>query len=161
MRRGVRDAREVLEADERRGAPVDDELAGVGGTDPDHEDDVDGDVELEGLDAGGFGAGGEGGDVDALEQLAQVAAIGAHGVTHDLVEVRPRGLDDVVVPVGAEQRAVRFEVAVVPGDGIGARDGVEELGYEVDQHGPKDTTSRESRQGHGDASKGSQLKARG
>jgi len=145
---GVRDAREVLEADEGRGAPVDDEFAGIRGADPDHQDDVDGDVEFEGLDAGGLGARGEGGDIEAGEEIVEITTIGAHGVPHHFVEVRPCGLDDVVVPIRAKEPAVGLEVAVVPGDGISTRDGVEELGYEIDQHGPKNTASRESGQGH-------------
>ena len=63
-----------------------------------------------------------------VEHGAQVLAIGAHGVAHDLLKVRAGRLDDVVVPVCLEQRAMRLEVPVVRGGWVRALQYREKIG---------------------------------
>ena len=129
-----RDDREVLEADERRAAAVDDELPRVRRADADHHDDVDLDVAREQRGGAVVRFGGERQHVGAREHRAQIVAIRSDRRAHDLVEVRAVGIHDVVVPVGGEQRPVRLEVAPIGRDAVLAVEHGEEVGQQVAKH---------------------------
>ena len=73
-------------------------------------------------------------DIGALEHRAKIAAVGAHRLADDIQEVRAARLDDVVVPIRAEQWAIRFEVAVVCCDRIDALQHGEEVRQQIDEH---------------------------
>ena len=78
--------------------------------------------------------GGQGDHVHPLEHRAQVVAVGGDGGGDDVGEVRALRVDDVVLPVRLEQRAVGVEVAAVGGGAVGARENGEEVGEQIDQH---------------------------
>ena len=56
------------------------------------------------------------------------------GRADDVDEVRPFGIDDVVLPVGLENPSVVVEVALVGGEAVGALENGEEIRQQVDQH---------------------------
>ena len=99
-------AGEVLEAHEGDAASVDDQLAGVGGADADHQNDVDVTVDGEQFPALLLGVSRERHHVGALEHRAQIGRDGGYGRPNDVREMRTVGIDDVVVPVRLEDFAV-------------------------------------------------------
>ncbi len=109
-------------------------LAGVGGTNADHEHDLHVDVLFEQSAALLLGGPGERDHIGPLEHLLQIAAIGESGCPNDIAEVRTLGIDDVILPVGLEESTVGFEVTLIGGDAVGAIEYGEEIGQQVDQH---------------------------
>lgn len=105
-RGGIGDAGKMLEAHKGDAAAADHHLACVRGADPDHENDVDVAVHLEEKAALFLGRARECDDVRAIKHRAQIGAFGGHRVTRDFLEVRARGLDDVVMPVRFQQLAM-------------------------------------------------------
>jgi hypothetical protein len=89
-----------------------------------------------------LGRAGERDDVGALEHVAEVGPIGERGAAGDVAEMRTVGIDDVVVPVGLEDPAVRLVVALVGGDAVGAVENGEEVGQQVDQHSTVERPAR-------------------
>jgi hypothetical protein len=105
-RGGIGDAGKMLETHKGDAAAADHHLACVRGADPDHENDVDVAVHLEEKAALFLGRARECDDVRAIKHRAQIGAFGGHRVTRDFLEVRARGLDDVVMPVRFQQLAM-------------------------------------------------------
>ena len=118
----------MLDAHERDAAAIDHQLAGVRGAHTNHEHDIDVAVDLEQRSALLLRLARERDDVGAVEHGAQVVTIGTHRVSHDLLEVRAGGFDDVVVPVRLEQGPVRREVPVVGSRRVRALQYREEIG---------------------------------
>ena len=118
----------------RAGLLADDELAGIGRPDPDHEVEVDRTVRLQHLQAAAERVLGDLGDVHVLEQARQVGAVGLHRLPDDLIDVRRVEVQHVVVPEPVEHGPVAAEIGVVRSDGVGRGVRREEVGDEVDEH---------------------------
>ena len=128
------DAGEVLEAHERNPSSADYELAGVRGTDADHQHHVDIDVRGQQDGAALLSIARKGKNVDAVQHSSQIAVIGVYRGVYNILKMWPVGIDDVVIPVSFEQATVRGEVAFVGGGSVGAFENGKEIRYEVDQH---------------------------
>src|SRR5882672_7259244 len=105
----------MLEANEHDTTPIDHELAGVRGTDSDHEHDVDVAVHCEQLATLLLARASERDDVRSLEHRAEVGATRADRRSNDLHEVRTVRIDDVIMPVRFENSAMGGEVTLVGG----------------------------------------------
>jgi hypothetical protein len=90
----------MLEAHERDSLSVDNELAGISGADAYHEQDVDIDICLEEGAALLFRVPRERHNVDSLEHSAKVYSARKCGRSNDFLEMRPRRIEDVIMPVG-------------------------------------------------------------
>ena len=130
----IRDAGEVLEADERDSATADHELAGVCRTDADHEHDIDVDVGRQDRRATLLGIARESNDIAAFQHPAQIAAIGVDRRVYNILKMRAVRIDDVIRPVRLEEAAVRGEVAFVGGGSVGASENGKEIRQQIDQH---------------------------
>ena len=89
----------MLETHEGYAARVDDELTGIRGAHPDHQNDVVVGVRLEQLATARFRIAHEGNDIGALQHRTEIAAVCKHSRPHDVREVRAVRVDNVVVPV--------------------------------------------------------------
>jgi len=134
LRVRVRHTGEMLEANKRNAARIDDQFTGVRGADTDHQHDVVIGVRLEQLPTLRLRVAHERHDVGALQHGAEIAAVGKYGRTHDVGEMRTVGVDHVVVPVRLKQPAVALEEAAVGGDSVRAVENCEEIRQQVDQH---------------------------
>ena len=128
--------------------PIHHQLAGVCCTNADHQHDVYVSVLFEQSPTPLLGRAREGDDVGALEHVTQVRSIGQRSGANDVTEVGPVGIDDVVVPVGLEDSAVDFEVALVGGDAIGAIEYSEKIRQQVDQHSTGKRPAGDQRRTH-------------
>src|SRR5262247_2386321 len=99
----VCDGGEMLQARERNPLPIDYQLAGVRSSHADHEHDLHVDILLEKSAALLLGRSGERDHIGPLEHLLQIGAIGESRCPNDVAEVRPLGVDDVVLPVRLEE----------------------------------------------------------
>jgi len=104
----VRPARKVFEADEGDTSASDDQLAGVGTADPNHQVDVERMIDLEHVLAASDRLVGERGDVHVRNQRVQVPTIREH-----------RPPDDVVRSISTPDAASATS-AVVDGAGSGS-----------------------------------------
>ena len=138
----------MLEACEGNPRPTHYQLAGVRRTNADHEHDVYVGVLLEQTPTLLLGRPRERDDVSAGEHVAQVRAVSQCSGTNDVAEVRTIRIDDVVVPVGLEDSAVGFEVALVGGDAIGAIEYSEKIRQQVDQHSTGKRPAGDQRRTH-------------
>ena len=77
---------------------------------------------------------GERHDIGSLEHGAKISAARANDGVDDVKKVGTIRINDVVLPVGVEDAAVGFEVALVGGDRVGALKGGEEIRKQVDKH---------------------------
>ena len=125
---------EVLEAHERDAASVDHQLAGIGGANANHNDDIEGDVGLEQLLDAPLGLLCERDDIGAREQCVQVIARRLHGRAHDFFKVWARRLQHIVVPIRRENLAMPIEIRVIRRFWIGGVQHGEKIRKEVDQH---------------------------
>ena len=73
-------------------------------------------------------------DIQTLEHRSQIYATRESGRAHYFLEVRAGRIEDVVVPVRLEERAVAVEVAVIRGDPVGAVVDCKEIRKKIDQH---------------------------
>jgi hypothetical protein len=117
---GVRNAREVLEADEGGTSAIDYELAGVGCADTNHQYDVDIRVVVEKRAALVRCGASKRHDVGPLEHGTKVRAVCQGSKLHYIAEMRPVRVEDVVMPIRLEETAMGFEVAMVGSDAISA-----------------------------------------
>jgi hypothetical protein len=134
---GVRigDAGKVLKTDEGGGTPSDHQLAGIRGADADHQHHIDINVGLDQPCAPLFRRPGQGDNIGAGEHRTEVGPGGVDRSLDDIAEMRPIGVDDVVMPVGLQQAPVGVEVPLVSGDPVDALENREEIREQVDEHG--------------------------
>jgi hypothetical protein len=117
---GIGDAGEVFETHERNSSPVDNKLAGISGTDPDHQYDVDVNIVLEQGSALLVGRTGKSNYVCSLEHCTQIRSVGERSELHYVFEVWAVRVENVVMPVGFQKPSVCLEVPVVGSDAISA-----------------------------------------
>ena len=110
---GICNAREVLEADEGDTSPIHDQFTGIRSANTDHQYYVNVRVDLEQLGAPCFCCPSQFNDINPLKHRAEIGAIGSYCFANDVFELWTDRLDDVVVPVGFEEIAMRREVTVI------------------------------------------------
>ncbi len=145
---GVVNGREVLETREGDSRPVHHQLASVCSTDADHKHDLYVSILLEQPSAPLFSGSRKCDNVSPLEHVPQVGAIGQRRGANDVTEVRAVGVNDVIVPVGLEDSAVGFVVALVGGDAIRAIKYSEKIRQQVDQHSTGKRPAGNQRRAH-------------
>jgi hypothetical protein len=148
LRVGIRDRGEMLQTRECHALAIDHELAGVGRANTNHEHHVDIDVLLQEPSAPLFRGPSERDDVGSLEHLLQVGTICQRRRADYVDEVRTIRIDDVILPIGLEDTAMGFEVALVGGDAISAIQYGEEIWQQVDQHSTRKRAAGEQRGAH-------------
>ena len=131
---GVGATGEMLEADEDRAAAAQDELAGVGGAEPDHQVAVGGAIGLNQVVGARERLAHHPGNVHRREQHLEVGAVGRHRVMDHLGGGGAVEVENVVVPVGGEDGAMPLEIVSVGGFGIGGGEEVEKFRGEIDKH---------------------------
>ena len=92
----------MLEAHERHAPAVDDQFTGVGRADADHEHDIIADVDIEQSADLFFRQTRQRHHIGSRQEREQVIAIRIDRGLYDLFEVRPRRLEDIIVPVGRQ-----------------------------------------------------------
>jgi uncharacterized protein (DUF2225 family) len=138
---GVGLAGKMFEGDERHSAATDYKLAGICGSNADHENDVGIDICVEDTTALGLSQACERDDIDTREHGAEVIAVGVGGGANHFLEVGTFGIKYVIGPVGFQYSAVRFEISQVCGDAIGAVDYSKKIWEQVDQHRRQENTA--------------------
>ena len=73
--------------------------------------------------------------VHRRRELVEIAAVGGERRAHDLGGVTAVGIEDVVAPVGVEDRSVGIAILPVGRFTVGRAKHLEKIRKEIDQHG--------------------------
>src|SRR5690606_25426898 len=134
LRRSVGNGREMLQANEHSRLTIENELAGVRGAHADHNDYIDVAVDRDQVGASGEYLVCSPGNVVLLEHRVQIGAIGLDRRAHDVQKVGPVGIENVVMPIGIQETAMRLVVRAIGSDSIGALQYGEKVRNEIDEH---------------------------
>jgi hypothetical protein len=96
----------VLEADEGDPAPVDDEFTGIRRTHAHHQHDIGRLLDAEHVHRPRNRLVGDPLEVDRIQQRVEIAPVGAERGLDDLDRRRTVGIEDIVTPVGVEERSM-------------------------------------------------------
>jgi hypothetical protein len=110
----------VLEANKRDASAINDEFTSIRSPDADHENDVDVNVILEESAALLCCSSRERDDISSFQHRTQIRTICKRCKLYYVPKMGTVGVQDVVMPVGLEEAAMRFEVAEVGSDAISA-----------------------------------------
>ena len=124
----------MLETDERDTAATHDQLAGVCRAHAHHQVQIDGAVRLQPLQRASQRLLDDRDDIHILEQPPEIGAVGAQRGLDDRLGVRRARVQDVVLPVCAQEGTMAIKVLVVRRGRIWRGQRREELRNEIDEH---------------------------
>jgi hypothetical protein len=125
----------VLEADECHAPPADHQLTRIGAAEPDHQIRVGGPVDVEQFLRPRDRLFRRLHQVHGGREVMEIAPVGRQRRRHDLGGVRAVGVENVVAPVGVEDRSVGVAILPVGRFPVGCAEHLEEIRKKIDQHG--------------------------